>query len=194
MGSEKSFFNLLDYIYIALMGVSCLFGMASGFARTLLSLCAWVGSGFLATATIPTVYDLVKPYISSSFVAEVVASVSAYLLCLVMLTVVARFISDMVKKSMFSGLDRAFGLLFGLIRGISLPLLIASSFLVFGIPKERYRFFNESQISTLMYTGLREIVPTLIRNRDLIRLKRPSKRLLRSLSRSFEELKIRALI
>lgn len=158
MSSEASFFNLLDYVYITLMGVSCLLGAANGFARTFLNLCAWIGSGFLASATIPRVYSLVKPHMTSSLMAEVVASTGAYLLCLIVLTVVARLVSDMVKKSIFSGLDRALGLLFGLLRGIFLPVLVAGSLLVFGIPKERYRLFDESQIFTFVYSVLREIM------------------------------------
>lgn len=192
MSSGESFFNLLDYAYIALMGASCLFGMSSGFTRTFLSLCAWGGSGFLAATIIPTAYDFVRPYVPNPTIANVVASAGAYLICLVMLIVLARFISDMVKNSMFSGLDRALGLLFGLFRGIVLPLLITAAFLAFGIPKERYKIVNESQISTLMYSYLYGVVPKLTGKRDFVKqVRSPSKQLWKKLGRSLEELRIR---
>ena len=193
MEGSASFFNLLDYVYIGLMGASSLFGMSNGFTKTVLSLCTWIGSGFLATQITPDVYDFVKPYISSPSIAQMVSVAVAYISCLVLLTVISRFISDMVKKSMFSGLDRALGLLFGLLRGLCFPLLVAAVLLIFGIQNKKYEILDRSQIATLAYSELNGTVPRLVSNEDLEKLKTKTspKPLRHNFQKSFRELKMK---
>lgn len=197
MEGDASFFNLLDYVYIALVGASSLFGISSGFTKTLLSLCTWIGSGFLAMLALPTAHDFLQPYITSPSIAKMVAVSGSYVVCLVLLTVVARLISDMVKKSMFAGLDRALGLLFGFLRGLCLPILVVAILISFGISQRKYKIVEESQISRLIYSELNGVIPTLLQPSDIDNLKRKSpfashpQKLKHSLTQSLRELQIK---
>lgn len=162
MNSSESFFNLVDYIYIAVMLTSSLFGLANGFTRTLLSLFSWVGSGFAAAMATPHVYEFLETHFSPEPMAgQLIASTSSYVICLILLTIISYFISDAVKNSMFSGLDRSLGLLFGLIRGLCIPAGVIAVLIALSIPKEKFQIVDESKISTLLYKGLHGMVPTL---------------------------------
>lgn len=162
ISNGESFFNLIDYIYIAVMLASSLFGVANGFTRTLLSLFSWVGSGFAAAMATPHVYEFLETHFSPDPMAgQLIASTSSYVICLILLTIISYFISDIVKNSMFSSLDRSLGLLFGLIRGMCIPAGVIAVLISLGIPKDRFQIVDESKISTLLYKGLHGMVPTL---------------------------------
>lgn len=162
MNNGESFFNIVDYIYITIMLASSLFGLANGFTRTLFSLFSWVGSGFAAAAATPYVYEFLETHFSPDPMAgQLIASTSSYVICLILLTIVSYFISDAVKNSMFSGLDRSLGLLFGLIRGLCIPAGVVAVLIALEIPKEKFQIVDESKISTLLYKGLDGMIPTL---------------------------------
>lgn len=157
-----SFFNVLDYVYIALMFVSSLLGLANGFTRTLLSLAAWIASGFVAAAVTPHFYGIIEYRLFSPMVGKIVSYVTSYILSLILFIVLSRFASDAVKKSIFSGLDRALGLLFGLIRGLSIPAIVVAGLLLTGTSQDRYEMIEESQVSRLLYNCLDGLVPQII--------------------------------
>ena len=162
MNNGESFFNIVDYIYITIMLASSLFGLANGFTRTLFSLFSWIGSGFAAAAATPYVYEFLETHFSPDPMAgQLIASTSSYVICLILLTIVSYFISDAVKNSMFSGLDRSLGLLFGLIRGLCIPAGVVAVLIALEIPKEKFQIVDESKISTLLYKGLDGMIPTL---------------------------------
>lgn len=162
MNNGESFFNIVDYIYITIMLASSLFGLANGFTRTLFSLFSWIGSGFAAAAATPYVYEFLETHFSPDPMAgQLIASTSSYVICLILLTIVSYFISDAVKNSMFSGLDRSLGLLFGLIRGLCIPAAVVAVLIALEIPKEKFQIVYESKISTILYKGLDGLIPTL---------------------------------
>lgn len=160
MTESSSFFSLLDYIYIAIMLASTLFGLANGFTRTLLSLLTWVGSGFASTAATPYVYDFLKDHFQEPIVGQIVSSTGSYVICLVVLMVVSHFISDAVKNSILSGIDRSLGLLIGLIRGMLVPIGVAAVLLALNIPKDKFAIITTSKISSVMYDSMKGLVPT----------------------------------
>lgn len=162
MNNGESFFNIADYIYITIMLASSLFGLANGFTRTLFSLFSWVGSGFAAAAATPYVYEFLETHFSPDPMAgQLIASTSSYVICLILLTIISYFVSDAIKNSMFSGLDRSLGLLFGLIRGLCLPAGIIAVLIALEIPKKKFQIVDESKISTILYKGLNGMVPIL---------------------------------
>lgn len=160
MTEASSFFNLLDYIYIAIMFASTLFGLANGFTRTLFSLLAWVGSGFASTAATPYVYGFLKDHFQEPIVGQLIASTGSYVICLVILMIISYLVSDAVKNSMLSGLDRSLGLLFGLIRGFLIPIGVVAVLLALNVPKDKFAVVETSKISSVLYDAMKGFIPT----------------------------------
>lgn len=159
--ANESFFNSLDYIYIVLMFLSTLSGFVRGFTKSILSLCAWIGSGFIAGAVAPLFYPIIYGHISNHKIAHSTSVIFSYILVLVILLIVSNLISQEVRSSKLSGVDRSIGALFGLLRSI-LSLFLAILFIaIFEIPLEEYPLAVESKITNFMYAITQELMPSL---------------------------------
>ncbi|MBR1734136.1 MAG: CvpA family protein [Alphaproteobacteria bacterium] len=159
MTESQPFFNLLDYTYIFIMLASTLFGLANGFTRTLLSLFAWVGSAFISTEFSPYVYEFLKDNFQEPMAGKVIASSSTYVISLIILMVISFLVADFVKNSILSSLDRSLGLLFGLVRGICIPVGLISILLLLNVPKDKFFIVENSKISCLIYDSLSSFTP-----------------------------------
>ena len=112
--------TLLDIILLLVMLISGLLAMVRGFMREVLSIIAWVlaaGAGLYAALKLSAP---AKAYFNNLPDSVVVAgtALAAFLLTLIIVSVVTVRISDMVLDSRVGALDRTLGFLFGLARGL----------------------------------------------------------------------------
>ena len=115
-------FQILDFILIGIMLVSGLLALARGFTRELLSLAAWglaAAAAWFAVKQKP-IMDLVLPHVDPSKpqIAEIVVAASAFIVTLVVLSVIGVKISDRVVDSGAGAIDRTLGFVYGLARGL----------------------------------------------------------------------------
>lgn len=112
--------NASDYILIATVVISALVGAMRGFLREAVALVAWLLALFVAWHF----SDLVEPHLggllSGSYVKPWAARIIIVILILLLGTAVGALLSHFVRLSIFSGLDRFLGLVFGLLRGVVL--------------------------------------------------------------------------
>ncbi len=117
----------VDWVILAVIGVSTLISLVRGFVREVLSLVAWVAAFWIAL----TFADLAAPYLGflsgSDVVRMVVAFVALFVTALVAFAIVNFLIAKLVEQTGLSGTDRAIGMLFGLARGV---VLVAAALLV----------------------------------------------------------------
>jgi membrane protein required for colicin V production len=109
--------NWTDYLIILLMLFSCAYGLMRGLLRELISLATWVvgvllawnGSGWLEPYLGGALADsAVRPWAARALVFAAVLLIG---------TAVGGIVNHYVRLSIYSGLDRLLGLLFGLLRG-----------------------------------------------------------------------------
>ena len=153
------FFNFLDYVYILATFISLLSGIFKGFTRVFFSLCAWIVSGFISVKYAPYVLDVIDPYFSSHHIAQAVSLVTTYVLILMLLLIITRKISNRVKKSSLSDMDRVAGGAFGFIRGLALPIGICFAFMLLHIDYSKFNSVKNSQISSFLFELQRELFP-----------------------------------
>ena len=115
-------FQILDFILIGIMLVSGLLALARGFTRELLSLAAWglaAAAAWFAVKQKP-IMDLVLPHVDPSKpqIAQIVVAASAFIVTLVVLSVIGVKISDRVVDSGAGAIDRTLGFVYGLARGL----------------------------------------------------------------------------
>ena len=121
-------FNPTDLIVAGALALSAFLAFFRGFVRELLALATWVGAAAAALFAFKTLKALVEQLISPSWLAAAITGIGVFLVAFIVLTLVTRPVVRRVKGSAFSGLDRFFGLAFGLVRGAFLLCLVYLAF------------------------------------------------------------------
>jgi len=112
--------NVTDYLVIAAVVISAVVGALRGFLREVVALLAWIIALFFAWHFA----DLIEPHLggllAGSAVAPWAARVIIVILILLLGAAVGAVLNHFVRLSIFSGMDRFLGLIFGLLRGVVL--------------------------------------------------------------------------
>ena len=120
--------TLLDLILLIVMLISGLLAMIRGFIREVLSIAAW---GLAAAAGVYA-YAKLLPMFKGSFGSDIVTAAvvvgGAFLLTLLIVSIITVRISDMILDSRVGALDRTLGFVFGLARGL---IIVVVAFLFF---------------------------------------------------------------
>jgi membrane protein required for colicin V production len=160
--------NILDICIITMIVLSGLFAFARGFVKECLSIASWIGATGVALYAMPYLRPLVRPHVPAGAVDPVAAG-AAFIVTLVVLTIVTGTIARFVRRSSLSALDRTLGLIFGLGRG---ALLVAIGFLAlsFVLPASGARpdWLAQSRTAPLFAaatTALTSLMPATIRQR-----------------------------
>jgi membrane protein required for colicin V production len=110
--------NWFDYLLLAVIVFSCVAGLMRGLLREVIALLTWVAAVWLAWAYA----GLVEPHhggaLANENVRPWVARALVFLAVLLVGSTLGLLISHFVRLSLFSRLDRAFGAVFGLLRGL----------------------------------------------------------------------------
>ena len=131
-------FQILDFVLFGIMFVSGILALARGFTREVLSLVAWGAGAVAAYFAIKQqkLLDLVLPHVGKPIIATIVVGAIAFILVLIIVSVIGVKISDRVVDSRVGAFDRTLGFLYGLARGL---VLVAIAYLFYGwlTPSER---------------------------------------------------------
>lgn len=120
--------TLLDLILLIVMLISGLLAMIRGFIREILSITAWALAAVAAVYAYMRLLPMAKASFGSDIVAAAVVVGGAFLLTLLIISVITVRISDMILDSRIGALDRTLGFVFGLARGL---VIVVVAFLFF---------------------------------------------------------------
>jgi membrane protein required for colicin V production len=123
--------TILDFILLGIMLISGLLALMRGFTREVLSLVAW---GLAALAAFfasrqPLAIDLLKPYLDKEILAQIGAAAIAFVITLIIVSIISVRISDAVVDSAAGAFDRTLGFIYGLLRGL---VLVSIAYLFYG--------------------------------------------------------------
>jgi membrane protein required for colicin V production len=131
-------FQLLDLILAGIMLLSGILALMRGFTREVLSVLAWGLAAVAAYFAVqqPNLLAIAKPYVEKDILAQVSVGAVAFLLVLIIASVISVKISDAVVDSSAGAVDRTLGFVFGLARGL---VLVAIAYLFYGwlVPPDR---------------------------------------------------------
>ncbi len=99
-------------------------GLMRGLVREVFGLAAWVGAGAAAVVLFPRVQPLTRGLIANPEFADPIGFGLAFLVVLIVLSLLARLLSGAARKSGLGGLDRTLGLLYGLARGAAVVIVV----------------------------------------------------------------------
>lgn len=109
--------NWVDIAVLTVVAFSGMLGFLRGMVREVFGLAAWAGALFAAVWFFPQMQGLARRSIANPDIADPVAFGSIFLLVVIVLSLIARALSTIVRSSGLGGLDRTLGLVFGLLRG-----------------------------------------------------------------------------
>lgn len=160
--------NPFDIFVIVLIVLSGLFAFARGLVREALSLGTWAGASLAALYALPYARLIAERWLTKGIAADSAASLSVFVVVLIVLSLVSSAISRRVKASSLSALDRTLGLLFGLARGVILACLVYIG-VTWALPEaNRPPWIKEARTGSLLQIGadkLKMLVPNSVRNR-----------------------------
>lgn len=154
----------LDIILLAFMLISGLLAMARGFTRELLSILSWVVAALVALWLFPRYQDEARAMLSGSpkLLADVLLIFAIFLITLVVVTFITVRLADKILDSRVGALDRSFGFVFGLVRGLII-VVIAYLFFTWLVPDQSQpQWVREARSRAVLdYTGeaIRRILP-----------------------------------
>ena len=120
--------TVLDVIVIVVVLISAILAMIRGFVREVLSVASWVAAAAAAYLFYKSLLPTVEQYIGNHNVAIIVSAASIFFVTLIVASYITMKISDFVIDSRIGAVDRAFGFVFGAVRGV---LLLVVSLLFF---------------------------------------------------------------
>jgi membrane protein required for colicin V production len=124
-------FQILDFILIGIMLVSGILALARGFTREVLSLIAWGASAYVAYLAIQQkqLLDIVMPYVDKPILAQIAVGAVAFIITLIIVSILSVKLSDRVVDSSAGAFDRTLGFIYGLVRGL---VLVSIAYLFYG--------------------------------------------------------------
>jgi membrane protein required for colicin V production len=112
--------NVTDYLVIVAVIISAVIGAMRGFLREAVALVTWLLALFIAWHFA----DLIEPHLggllAGSYVKTWAARVIIVVLVLLIGAGIGAVLNHFVRLSIFSGMDRFLGMVFGLFRGVVL--------------------------------------------------------------------------
>ena len=131
-------FQLLDIILAGTVIISALLALSRGFTREALSLIAWGAAALAAAGAIfnPAIMKLARGYLQPDIVATVGVGAGAFILVLVVVSLIGTRIADWVLDSAAGPIDRTAGLVYGMVRGLLL-VVVAYLFYIWLVPIEK---------------------------------------------------------
>jgi membrane protein required for colicin V production len=117
--------NWTDYLLIALLAFSSIAGLMRGLLREVISLITWVAAVWIAW----TFSSSLEPYLGGALKDAAVRPWAAraiiFVAVLLIGAAIGALLSHFVRLTVFSGIDRLLGMLFGLLRGVVVLGLLA---------------------------------------------------------------------
>lgn len=134
----------LDYVIIAVIGVSVLISVLRGAVRELMSLLSWIVAIYLAVRLAPHAATFMPDALSNPSLRLIAGFVAIFLVSLLLLALVTWAVSGLLRKSPLSGVDRVLGAVFGLLR--ALVVLVAATLVAGLTAVPREPFWREAKL------------------------------------------------
>lgn len=154
--------NNLDVIFLIIVGISALVGIARGMTKEFLSVLGWILAAASVFYLVPIVDPMMQKYVESKILSSIVSGLFVLIcFCIVWILTVDR-LSAVVRTSKLSAIDRILGFAFGMARGVLIVVLIALMISSI-IPEESKKgIFAESQyfnVASANAEPLKKMIP-----------------------------------
>ncbi|MBU1487804.1 CvpA family protein [bacterium] len=116
--------NWLDITFLVIIGINGLLGLWRGLIREVFTLLGIVGGVLIASRTYELTLPFVERFIANPNLAKIVSFILIFLIAAILIHILGVAISKLFKTLFLGWLDRIFGLLFGLVKGVAIVLIV----------------------------------------------------------------------
>ena len=113
----------VDLVVLGVLVTSAALAFMRGLVREVLGIGAWVGAVVIAVKTLPMSRELAARWVTEPAWLDPIGFLGAFLVALIVLSIIARLIGRFVRGSALGGVDRSLGIVFGLARGAALVII-----------------------------------------------------------------------
>jgi membrane protein required for colicin V production len=152
-------FTAVDWILLAVLGLSLLLGMWRGIVHEVLSLVGWVAAFYVSQMYAPLAAAWLPMEGSSQMLRYAAGFVVVFIAVLVVTVLVSWVVKKLVSAVGLGPLDRLLGSLFGLLRGV--VILLAVTVLVGMTPMRETEAWKQAQGSQWLQQFLHVLKPVL---------------------------------
>ena len=149
----------VDWILLAVLGLSMLLGLWRGLVQEVLSLAGWVAAFFVAQIYAPQAAAWLPMEGSSQMLRYAAGFVAVFIAVLIATVLVSFVIKKLVSAVGLGPLDRLLGSLFGLLRG--LVILLAVTVVVGMTPMRESEAWQHAQGAQWLQQFLQVLKPVL---------------------------------
>lgn len=136
--------TVFDWILLAIVVVSCLFGLWRGFLKELISLASWVAAFFVARLFAPKLSYFLTILTDNTTFQLLIAFAVLFTATLVVGALINNVFSNLAQATGLSGTDQLFGMVFGLIRGVMVVVILVSLLSISPVSQDIW--WRESQL------------------------------------------------
>jgi membrane protein required for colicin V production len=125
----------VDYVVLAVLGMSAVIGGWRGFVREVLALIGWVAAAVLAALFSAQVAEIFPGDFATPLVRQLLAALLIFVLVLVAAGLCGLFLAKLLRAVGLGALDRTLGGVFGLARGALIVLVAVLLIGLTGLPR-----------------------------------------------------------
>lgn len=151
--------DAVDWILLAVLGVSMLLGMWRGLVREVISLAGWIAGFWMAQTWAPEAGARLPLQGASEVLRYLAGFISVFLVVLIVSVVLGWVVSKLVSAVGLGLLDRVLGGLFGGVRGVVVLLTLAV--VVSLTPMQSAPWWVGSPVAQHLVHGLQSLKPVL---------------------------------
>ena len=168
-------FQFIDVVVAAIIIASTVYAAYRGLVSETLSIFAWIAAAFATLYFGPWLAHLTRDMISPYWLGVVVGYSAVFLVVLIPLSFMSYRLSEGMKRSQISPIDRALGGAFGVVRGLA---IIGIAYLIFSaivpIPSQSGWIANARLLPLIQ--GSAEVVASLVPDQHMDRSERVRER------------------
>ena len=156
-------FDLIVFLIILYSMFQC---AAKGFLKSLLSFSKWLLALIITIIFVPKLNPIVQEYIESKFVADIGLGIFIYIISLFIIINIGKAIKKVVTMSGLGGVDKSFGLVFGVFKGYVICLCVFS-LLNWFYPHSKWPIETEDTYSfQIIYKGSEFLIDEFPNSKD----------------------------
>lgn len=164
-------FNWVDITALVVIALSGFMAVFRGFTREFFGILGWGGATIFTLYMTNITSPIVRGWVGNPILADILNIVVLFIISLVTFLAISNYLSMKIKGSLFGGVDRALGLLFGLARGgILIIALFVGTFFIWK-PEKRPPEIQASKSYPYLVKGtffLMKILPSDFQHKRLI--------------------------
>jgi membrane protein required for colicin V production len=117
--------SYLDLAVLAVVLISACLALLRGFTREVLAILSWIVAAAVGYGEYkhPLLLDQVRHFVPNEKIAPYVSAGGAFLLALIVISIITVKVSDLILDSKIGALDRTLGFIFGAARGMLLAIV-----------------------------------------------------------------------